>query len=255
MPLPEKLRAHLCLGALLAITAGPTAAGPPFVTDDPEPVPFRHWEVYIASQQSNDRDGISGTAPHVEVNYGPAPNLQVHLIAPLAYAGPRGGPTLYGYGDTELGAKWRFLQETGSRPQIGIFPLIEVPTGSARRGLGSGTLQAFLPVWLQKNWGPWTTYGGGGYNVNPGAGNKNWWLAGWLIQRDLSKSLTIGAEAVYTTADTAGGSDALGYRVGAIVNFDDVHHILFSAGRAGGPNLYSGYLAYQWTFGPRNAGR
>jgi hypothetical protein len=25
-------------------------AGPPFLTDDPEPVEYRHWEVYVASQ-------------------------------------------------------------------------------------------------------------------------------------------------------------------------------------------------------------
>jgi hypothetical protein len=25
-------------------------AGPPFVTDDPEPAKYRHWEVYIAYQ-------------------------------------------------------------------------------------------------------------------------------------------------------------------------------------------------------------
>ena len=26
-----------------------TLAGPPFLTDDPEPVPFKHWEFYLFS--------------------------------------------------------------------------------------------------------------------------------------------------------------------------------------------------------------
>jgi hypothetical protein len=57
-------------------------AGPPFVTVDPEPVEFRHWEVYVASSQMKSADGWSGTAPHVEVNYGVVPDVQLHIIAP-----------------------------------------------------------------------------------------------------------------------------------------------------------------------------
>jgi hypothetical protein len=51
--------------------------------------------------------------------------------------------------------------------------LLEVPTGSKSDGLGSGQMQAFLPLWLQKCVGDWTVYGGGGYGINPGAGNEN----------------------------------------------------------------------------------
>jgi hypothetical protein len=47
-------------------------AGPPFLTDDPEPVEYRHWEVYVASQLARDQGGWSGTAPQLEVNYGAA---------------------------------------------------------------------------------------------------------------------------------------------------------------------------------------
>jgi len=44
-------------------------AGPPFVTDDPETVEYRHGEFYISSTYSND-DGKEGTLPHLELNYG-----------------------------------------------------------------------------------------------------------------------------------------------------------------------------------------
>jgi hypothetical protein len=82
---------------------------------------------------------------------------------------------------------------------------LELPTGSSSRGLGTGHLQAFLPVWVQKSWGPWTAYGGGDYWRNPGAGNKDYWLTGWLIQRDLSKSLTLGGEIYHTTPSVVDG--------------------------------------------------
>ncbi len=158
-------------------------AGPPFTTDDPEPVEYRHWEIYLASQLAHDSGAWSGTSPHVELNYGAIPNLQLHLIAPVAFNAPSQESRQLGYGDTELGIKYRFLQETARLPQVGVFPLIELPTGDAARDLGSGHTQVFFPMWLQKSSGPWTTYGGGGYWINPGAGNRNWWFVGWLAGR------------------------------------------------------------------------
>ena len=169
------------LVALALLAAVEVSAGPPFVTDDPEPVDYRHWEVYLASEQIETADGWSGTAPHIEVNYGAVSNLQLHLIAPMAYVAPAQGPAHYGYGDTEVGAKYRFVQESERMPQVGVFPLLELPTGNPTLGLGTGHLQAYLPVWLQKSFGDWTIYGGGAYDINPGAGNRNWEFAGAVL--------------------------------------------------------------------------
>ncbi len=80
---------------------------------------------------------VLGTAPHVEINYGALPDLQLHVIAPMAYDSPPDGPGHYGVGDIELGAKYRFIQETNGWPQVGIFPLLDVPSGSARNNLNS----------------------------------------------------------------------------------------------------------------------
>ena len=228
-------------------------AGPPFVTDDPEPVELRHWEIYLAAQYKHDRDQDSSTLPHLEINYGAIPNLQIHLIAPLVYVKPEGSRSQYGYGDTELGAKFRFIKETDYIPQVGIFPMVEFPTGDSDKGLGNGRTQYFLPVWLQKSWRPWTTYGGWGYWINPGEGNKDWWQFGWLIQREITKMLTVGTELYYKTAGTEDGKDTMGYTFGAIVNITENHHILLSAGQdIDGPNYLSAYIGYQFTFGPQN---
>jgi hypothetical protein len=226
-------------------------AGPPFRTDDPEPAEYKHWEVYVASQGSFDRDETSLTAPHLEINYGIFPNVQIHLIAPFEHVKPEGEPSHYGFADMELGAKFRFIQETDLCPQVGAFPIVVLPTGDKDKGLGSGEVQAFLPLWVQKSWGPWKTYGGGGYWINPGTGNKNYWFFGWEVQRDLSKYFTLGAEVFYQTPSEVGGDGSTGFNVGGIVNFTDQHHLLFSAGRDfSGPNDASFYIAYQLTFGP-----
>jgi hypothetical protein len=243
---------RVLLRAVLAVLAPASAfAGPPYVTDDPEPVAHRHWELYLASQASHDADGWSATLPHVEVNYGVIPDVQLHLIAPLAYVRPDGGEAAYGYGDTELGVKVRFVHEGPWLPQIGTFPMLEIPTGSQRRGLGNGTAQVFVPLWAQKSFGPWTTYGGAGLWIDAGRSERRFWQFGWQVQRTVVDGLTIGAEIFHTTPDVPGAEHDTRFNVGAVVDITEEHHLLFSAGRSVvGTVLLQSYVAYQWTVGP-----
>ena len=238
---------------LAAFAPSAAWAGPPFITDDPEPVEYHHGEFYIASIYSDNKDVKEGTLPHFEFNYGVMPDVQLHLLVPLAFVHPNGGPTMYGFGDTEVGVKYRFIHESETTPQIGMFPLAELPMGnSGYSGLGGNHVQVFLPVWAQKSWGPWTSYGGGGYWINPGADNKDFWQLGWLVQRDITKALTFGAEIFYFGKETDQGRDQTGYNFGGIFNMNEDHHILFSAGSdIAGDTRFSAYLGYQWTFGPK----
>ena len=241
-------RRVVLVAVLGACLAAPAWAGPPYLTDDPEPVPYQHFEFYLATQHEVTRDGASGTAPHIEVNYGAVPNLQLHIIAPLAYARPSQGPAHYGPGDVELGAKFRFVQEGEQVPMVGTFPLLEVPVGDAGKGLGTGRLHGLVPLWVQKSMGPWSSYGGGGYAWNPGAGNRDYWIIGWQTQRHLSELATLGAELFYTTADHVGGSGTLRGNLGLILDLSPHHHVLASAGGGiTGDTRFLGYLAYQLT--------
>ena len=122
------------------------------------------------------------------------------------------------------------------------------------RRLGSGHARVFLPVWMQKSFGEWTTYGGGGYWINQdkNLGDKNYWFFGWLLQRKITEKLTLGGEIFHQTADTEAGVDSTGVNLGGIYDFDEHNHLLFSAGRgfqnASETNLYSWYLAWQITY-------
>jgi hypothetical protein len=224
-------------------------AGPPFVTDDPEPVDFQHWEFYVASMHSKYGGDWSGTAPHFEVNYGAVPDLQLHLIAPLAYDSPPVGAFHYGWGDVELGAKYRFVQETNGWPQIGAFPLVELPAGSERENLGNGHTQFFVPIWLQKSWGSWTAYGGGGYGINSLSGHDNWGYVGGLLQKQVLTNVLIGVEIYHQTLyQTDFPNQGTAFNIGTVIDFTDHHHLLFSAGRSiDGPISFQCYIAYQLT--------
>jgi hypothetical protein len=207
----------------------------------------------MSPQVAHDKDGWTGTGPHVEVNYGALPDLHLHLITPLVFDRPTDGPNHYGYGDTEVGIKWRFLEETPARPQVGTFPIVLLPTGNAEHGLGHGSAQALLPLWLQKSVGEWTTYGGGGYWINPGTDQHNFWFAGWQVQRRLAEQVTAGAEIFHITSPEVRGQAETRFNVGLVYDVSESHHLLFSTGRGlQGPNDFQGYFAYQLTFGPRH---
>ena len=224
-------------------------AGPPFVTDDPEPVELHHWEFYYASLLNHDVDGNTGTAPHFEVNYGAFSETQLHVIVPLAYSDITGNSFEYGLGDIEIGVKYRLIRENDSRPQVGVFPLVELASGDSGKGLGSGHTSAFIPLWIQKSWGPWTMYGGGGYWFNKtAAGDKDYIQAGWLLQRDFSDTLTIGAELFSLSPSALGDSGEVGLNAGAMVNFDQSRHLLFSIGRdVNRADKFFAYAAFQLT--------
>jgi hypothetical protein len=242
------IRGVACAAALALLLPTVAMAGPPFFTDDPEPVPFQHWEFYAASMGSHDASGTTATAPHIEVNYGPWPGVQLHALLPFDRISTPGAPTAYGYGDTELGVKLRFVKEAGARPEIGTFPLVELPTGNSQTGLGGGHTQIFIPLWIQKSWGHWSSYGGGGYWHNPGTGNRDWRFLGWELQRDVPKFGFLGGEIFHSSASAVDETGGAGFNIGGQFDFSSVHHILFSAGHTlSGPSSETWYVAYYVT--------
>jgi len=242
------LHGALALFAAATLLASETVhAGPPYMTDDPEPVEYLHWEVYLATQHFIYRDGASGAAPLIDMNYGALPGLQLHVQGQLTYARPSGGSTFFGVGDTEVGAKVRFVSEGAWWPMVSTYPLLDFPTGDSSRQLGTGRAHAFLPLWLQKSAGPWTSFGGGGLWINPGVGNRDFWYVGWEIQRHMA-DLALGAEVFYTTPDLIGGDANLRFNIGFLYDLTEHHHLLFSAGRSiVGATLFQSYAAYQLT--------
>jgi hypothetical protein len=175
------------------------------------------------------------------------PDVQLHIVCPMGYVHSTTG-THYGYSDTEVGVKYRFVDETETLPQIGLFPLIEIPTGNENKQLGNGDFQAYLPLWIQKSCGKLTTYGGGGVWYNPGPDRKNWGFAGWEIQYDFSEFFTLGGDINSQTAATQESEASASFNLGGFVHLNEHHHILFSLGHTlYGESAFTGYFGYQLT--------
>ena len=249
--------------AALCIALFPSAAlaGPPFITDDPEPVDYEHWEFYDFSQGIRAKGATDGVAPACDCNYGILPNVQLHVQPGVALHRDKGGPFTYGAMDTELGVKYRFLEQDKKdwTPSVAFYPLLETPSGDATRGLGAGRTRAFLPFWAQKDMGDWTTFGGGGFWINRGPGARNYAFMGWVLQRKLSDKLAVGVELFHQTPSEIGGMQTTGFNVGATYDLTEHYHLLVSAGKglqhARETDAFTWYLGLQVTGGKDEAGQ
>ena len=156
------------VAAAALMTAPLAQAGPPFVTDDPAPTDRSRWEIYNFASGVR-ADGATGGQAGIDLNYGAAKDLQLTAVIPLGYDT---GAGRVGLSNVELAAKYRFLhQQAGSLvPDLAVFPRVFTPTGGTR--LGTGHVQLLLPIWAGKDFGPWSVFGGGGYTINPGRGER-----------------------------------------------------------------------------------
>ena len=247
-----KFAAGSVIAFIMVTMSFPIIAGPPYLTDDPEPVEYHHQEAYIGAQITNTRDGSEGALPQAEFNYGAIPNVQLHVMVPIAFAHVAQGSSHAGLGDIELGAKYRFIQETDRYPMAAIFPAIIIATGNARQGLGNGATQLYLPLWVQKNWSEWQSNAGGGYWINRSPGSVNHWFCGWQLQKRISQRLSVGGEVFHSTEQASGEGASGGFNVGLSINLDEHNHVLLSVGRgltnADATNRFSSYASFQRTW-------
>ena len=213
--------------AAALLSSSPAWAGPPFLTDDPEPTDVGHWEIYAPLADTSGRGGAFDGGIGAELNYGAAPNLQLTLGLPLSYTHGVSGWRL-GRGDLEASAKYRFYHSEAAALSIAAFPGVTIPT--AGRGLGAGKVTAFLPVWVQKDIRGWSVFGGGGYAINPGSGNRDYWMGGVAVTRTFSKRFLLGLEADRQGADTVGGHGSTSLGIGFIRNLRAPFRVLASAG-------------------------
>jgi hypothetical protein len=248
------IRARLVIAfALVAAPLSAAHAGPPFLTDDPDPTDYQQYEIYLYSQGVVDGGANTGTALGLEVNYGALPDVQVSVALPAGFSAPARSQATFGVSDAEFGVKYRFLEEEmdGWRPQVSFYPAVQAALGSSGKSLGDSATHLFLPLWAQKSFGPWTTFGGGGYRINPGPDGRNSWFAGWAVLRRISDRFQMGAEIYHETSETSGEKETSGASIGALYDLSDRFHLVGSAGpsttaccRAA---ALSYYLALEWT--------
>jgi hypothetical protein len=221
----KRVRALAALA--LAGAAAPALAGPPYLTDDPVPTDTGHWEIYAFTAAEGRRSTLDADAG-VDLNYGPVKGVQLTATLPLSVSHAPLKGWRSGSGDVELGVKYRFFNDERRGLSAAIFPRAILPTSSLAAG---GKTRFLLPLWLGKDFAGGTSlFGGGGYEINPGRGNRDFWQAAIALTHDLSKKVLVGAEVTRQGPDTAGGTPQTRAGVGSIVRLGGPYALLFSGG-------------------------
>jgi hypothetical protein len=243
---------RLAFVALLVVCVGLpelARAGPPYMSDDAEPTDDGHYEIYLFNSGTNVR-GDTGGQTGIDFNYGAAPDLQLTAVVPLDFDQAAGHGTVAGLGNIELAAKYRFLHQAGDGWDVAVFPRLFLPTVSSQAGDRHFSL--LVPLWLEKDWGKWSTFGGGGCVLDSGRETQNFCMAGWALARQVLPDLQLGAEVVHQTAKVKGGRDSTSIGGGVRYDINDNYHLLAYAGpglqNAVTTNRYSWYASVLFTF-------
>lgn len=211
----------------LAGAAAPAFAGPPYLTDDPVPTETGHWEIYAFSQGDGRNSAIDADAG-VDLNYGPVKGVQLTSTLPLSFSHEPDKAWRGGTGDVEIGVKYRFFVDEKRGLSAAIFPRVILPTSSIVSG---EKVRLLLPLWVEKDFAGGTSiFGGGGYEINPGAGNCDFWEAAIAVTQDLSKTVSVGAEVTRQGTDILGGTAQTRAGVGSIVKLGGPYSLLVSGG-------------------------
>jgi hypothetical protein len=221
------VKARIIAALALAGAASPAFAGPPYLTDDPAPTDTGHWEIYTFTAGEGQRSTLDADAGF-DLNYGPVKGVQLTATLPLSVSHDPLEGWRNGTGDIELGVKYRFLNDEKDGISAAIFPRTILPTSSLAPGERTRFL---LPVWVGKDFpGGTSLFGGGGYEINPGPGNRNFWQAAAAVTHDFTSKVSIGGEVAWQQSDTVGRSHQTRAGIGSILKLSDHYALLFSGG-------------------------
>ena len=109
-----------------------------------------------------------------------------------------------------------------------------------------------MPLWLEKDWDDWSTFGGGGCALNRGGGSKDFCIMSWALTRQVLPALQIGAEIYHQTADTKDSRSTTGIGIGMRYDVASNYHFLAYGGpgiqNARRTNEFTWYAAIIFTF-------
>lgn len=109
-----------------------------------------------------------------------------------------------------------------------------ISTAASNRFTGraaAAALSLLLPVWLEKNRGKWSAFGGAGCELNRGGGSRNFCETGFAVTNQIRKDLQLGVEIFHQTADTIGGQDTTSVGTGIRYDLNEHFHLLGYIGR------------------------
>lgn len=146
--------------SLLVMTVSLVHAQQPFVTDNTDTTPKRHFHFEFSNEfdllQRSAFPNLKQNTADFELDYGVFDNFEVGIESPLLTIMNARGTVprnVTGIGDTNVSLKYNFLKERehSRRPALAIAFNLELPTGDTKRQLGSGLADFYTNGILQKS--------------------------------------------------------------------------------------------------------
>jgi hypothetical protein len=220
------------VAVILAPAAEPTFAqsSPPLLTNNPGTPGSGKWEINIGFAMERLRHESLYEAPILDINYGLGERMQLKYEIPWLFLNEKEGGTINGPGNSEIGFKYRFLDEKPHGISMSVYPQFSFnnPTSSADRGLVDPGVKLILPLQIVRRFGPV------GVNLEVGYSSieheADEWLYGLAMGWPLSERFELLGE-VNGTAVRGFGSDALVFNFGGLLRVHKKVNLLFSAGR------------------------
>ncbi|HKF97866.1 MAG TPA: hypothetical protein VKB20_06390 [Steroidobacteraceae bacterium] len=250
LPRAKLLAASACLfaAALAAPERAAADAGPPFITNDPGTPGNGDWEINIAAMQTTVPDESVWQLPQLDVNYGLGERIQLTFEVPYVVVNQTGEPQTSGWGNANLGVKWRFYDKGEGGWSLSTFPMYQTG-GSAeaqRKGIAAAGPRLFLPLEVARKVG-WLSVDleVGTYVPWHGAHED---ILGLVVGRQFGSRLELDAE--FYEDHVRGSEDVTTLDVGGRYHLHRGFNLLFMAGRSlrgnsPGQVEFMGYLGVQ----------
>ena len=221
------------IAMILASASEPAFAqsSPPLLTNNPGTPGSGRWEINIGFAMERLHHETLYEAPILDINYGLGERVQLKYEIPWVFLNEKGTGTINGLGNSEIGLKYRFLDEKPHGVSMSIYPQLSFnnPTSSADRGLVDPGMKLILPLQMVRHVGPLGLNLEIGYSSIEHAADE--WLYGLAAAWPLAERFELLGE-VNGTAVRDFRSDVLVFNIGGLLRVHEKINLLFSAGRS-----------------------
>lgn len=171
------------------------------------------WSLEVESVRVRSGDHVLRTHPAIELAWGFGGRFELTLGSGYGISGSGRRQRRHGGQDLALALKWALRKESDTSVGIAIEPALSLPTGDRGAGMSESEAVLEVPVRLSRTVGRGRWTGQAAWSRAMRSGDTGW-ITGVLYERQLTRTFTLGAEAIHEEAADGAGSTSQRGNVG-----------------------------------------